>query len=242
MESCLTNRLENFITLTEAEKEFVAYMEKDEREVKRGTSLIDIGEKADDLHVLKFGWLAARSEPVEGRSAITRLYIPGEVVGVAEIGKGVALHALTMQTDGMVCPFPRSAVAEMFDKVPRLAALIFSIASLDQLELRRRVTELIRLDAETRMASFLMTLQDRLAIANAGRSRRYHLPLTNRDLGDYLGLTDIYVGRLWKKMIEDGRIRYADRHVTILDRDAWADAIGHKDIHDRIDTSWYPRG
>lgn len=240
MESCLINRLENFISLTEKEKKFVAYMEKDERELKRGSRLIDIGENADHLHVLKFGWVVARSEPEGGRTAITRIYIPGEVIGMAEIGKSEALHSLTMQTDGCVCPFPRSAIAEMFADVPRIAALLFSIGSLDQLELRRRIKELTRMDAETRMSSFILTMQDRLAVASSGRSRRFHLPLTNRDLGDFLGMTDIYIGKVLKRLIDAERITYADRHVTVLDRKVWAKHIGHKDIYDAVDTDWYP--
>lgn len=240
MDSCLVNRLENFVSLTTAEKEFVAYMEKDERRMRRRESLLDIGDDADHLYVLKFGWLVARSETVDGRSAVTRIYIPGEVVGLAEIGKGKALHSLTMQTDGCVCPFPRRAVAEMFDKVPRLGALILSISSLDQLELRRRIKELTRMDAESKMASFLLTMQDRLAIADAGRNRRFHLPLTNRDLGDYLGLTDIYVGKVLKRLVALKRIDLVDRHVTIRDRSAWAKDIGHENIYAGVDTSWYP--
>lgn len=228
------------MSLTKAEKDFIAYMEKDEQALKRGARLIDIGENADHLHVLKFGWLVARSDEEAGRSAITRIYIPGEVVGMAEIGKGQALHSLTMHTDGCVCPFPRSAVAEMFSEVPRLAALLFSIGSLDQLELRRRVKKLTRMDAEKRMSSFLLTMQDRLAVANSSHSRRFHLPLSNRDLGNFLGMTDIYVGRILKRFIASGRIRYEDRHVTILNRKEWGEAISQNDIYASIDTEWYP--
>lgn len=240
MESCLTNRLSRFIDLTEGERDFVRYMEDDESEMSRRAAIVTIGDRVDHLWVLKFGWVIARSRDSRGRSSILRIYLPGEVMGLAEIGKGTAVHSLEMLTDGCVCPFPRGAVAEMYDKAPRLAALLTSIGSLDQLDLRERVFQLARLSAVERVSHFLLTLQDRLALANSGRSRRFHLPLTNAQIGDYLGLTDIYIGRVLKDLVADGRIVVEKRHVTINDADAWAEEVGYRNIFDRIDTSWFP--
>lgn len=240
MESCLANRLSRFIDLTDGEKKFVRYMEEDERDLTRRKSIVTIGDRVEHLWVLKFGWVIARSREAGGRSSILRIYLPGEVMGLSEIGTGTAIHSIEMLTDGCICPFPRSAVAEMYDKTPRLAALLTSLGSLDQLDLRERVFQLARLSAVERVSHFLLTLQDRLALANSGRSRRFHLPLTNAQIGDYLGLTDIYVGRILKDLVAAGHIVVEQRHVTIHDAESWAEEVGYRTIFGRIDTSWYP--
>lgn len=239
-ESCLVSRLERFIKLTDTEKSFVAYMEKDERHLDAGASLVKIGDPVDELLVLKFGWAVVRSPKVRGRSQILRIYLPGEVVGLAEVGRTHAIHELQLHTDGAVCPFPRSAMARMFAEAPRLAALLTSISSMDQLTLRERVVSLSRRTAEDQLIEFLVTLRDRLSVANVGVGNRFNLPFTQAEIGDILGLTSVYVNKLFKKLREEGRIEIERRTIRLLDREGMEKQVGYVSIYDDIDTSWYP--
>ena len=239
-ESCLVSRLERFIELTTDEKRFIAYMEKDERHLDAGTRIVAIGEQVDELHVLKFGWAVVRSPKVRGRSQILRVYLPGEVIGLAEMGRTHAIHDLSLHTDGAICPFPRSAVARMYHEAPRLAALLSSISSIDQLSLRERVVSLSRRTAEDQLIEFLVTLRDRLSVANVGMSNRFNLPFTQAEIGDILGLTSVYVNKLFKKLREDKRVEIDRRSIRLLDREGMEKQVGFTSIYDDIDTSWYP--
>lgn len=239
-ESCLTTRLENFIQLTESEKEFVAYMEREERSCDKREKIIRIGDNVEHLHVLKFGWAVVRGREIRGRSSVLRIYLPGEVIGLAELGRTVAIHSLEMQTDGMICPFPRSAVAKMFERAPRLSALLMSISSLDQLALREQVVGLARMTAEDRLIQFLVTLRDRLSVANAGTNNRFHLPLSQAELGDVLGLTSIYVNRLLRDLRRSGKIEVEGDHIKLLDREGLEEQVDYSRVLSQIDTSWFP--
>ena len=239
-DSCLVSRLERFVTLTDGERDFVRYIEKDEREVSRGQQIVHIGESVDMLHVLKFGWAVVRAEEVRGRAPILRTYIPGEVIGLAEIGTNSAMHALVMQTDGRVCPFPRTAVAEMYDRAPRVAALLMAIGSMDQLALRQEAMALGRMTAEERMIQYLLQFRERLSVANVGLGNRFHLPFNQAEIGDALGLTSVYVNRVIRKLTEDGRLKFERPYVRLLDRDWMENEISYQSPYARLDTSWFP--
>lgn len=239
-ESCVVSRLGRFIELTDSERAFMAYMEENERAVSRGDELIRIGDSVDQIHILKFGWAVVLSHEIRGRTPILRTYIPGEVIGMAEIGTDNALHALTMQTDGRICPFPRKGMAEMFAEAPRVAALLLALGSIDQLALREEAKALGRMTAEERMIQYLLTFRERLAVADVGLGNRFHLPFNQAEIGDALGLTSVYVNRVIRKLTEDGRIQFERPYVRLLDR-PWLEAqIGYQSPYDRLDTSWFP--
>ena len=57
-ESCLVSRLERFIKLTEQEKAFVSFMEKDERHMDAGSTIVKIGEPVEHRHRRRAGPVA----------------------------------------------------------------------------------------------------------------------------------------------------------------------------------------
>jgi CRP-like cAMP-binding protein len=132
-------------------------------------------------------------------------------------------------------------MARMYAEAPRLAALLTSISSMDQLTLRERVVSLSRRTAEDQLIEFLVTLRDRLIVSNVGVGNRFNLPFTQAEIGDILGLTSVYVNKLFKKLREEGRIEIDRRTIRLLDREGMEKQVGYVSIYDDIDTSWYPK-
>ena len=240
MTSCLVSRLERYVALADSEKRFIEEMERNERKAKSHTPLNRIGDPVGELYVLKYGWAVARSPRIDGRSQIVGIYLPGEVIGLAEIAPGHAIYDLSMQTDGTICPFPRQAMAEMFARAPRLSALFIALGSIDQLALRRRIVSLARRPARARLIDFLLTLRDRLAVADVGSGQRIHLPFSQAEIGDVVGLTSVYINKLLRRLVEEGLIEIDRPYLRILRPDLMEDEVDHEDIHSRIDKSWFP--
>ncbi|MEM7670954.1 MAG: cyclic nucleotide-binding domain-containing protein, partial [Pseudomonadota bacterium] len=91
-ESCLISRLSRFVSLTDHECEFIANMEKDEHPRKKGRPVVSVGDRTEGIMVLKTGWAVVKADSSDGRSQILRVYLPGEVMGLAEIGSSHANH------------------------------------------------------------------------------------------------------------------------------------------------------
>ncbi|WP_424972765.1 Crp/Fnr family transcriptional regulator [Dinoroseobacter sp. S76] len=239
-DSCLATRLSRYVALTQDEAKFVARMERDARPMTRRQSIFEIGDVTNELHVIKYGWALVYGQPVRGRRPIIHIYLPGDVMGMAELSQPHAKHATVMRTDGMVCPFPRAALVRMYEEVPRLAALIMALNSLEHHGLRQRFAASTSLTAEARLLQFLVSLKNRLDAAQTLATSRFYMPLTQSEIGDHLGLTSIYVNRVLKRLSDRGVLTLRDKHVQLLDMQNVAQDVDLQNEWREIDQSWFP--
>ena len=240
-DSCLVTRLERFIELTEREAALVARMEETEKPLSSGQTIVNAGDTSNGIFVLKYGWAIVRSQSVRGRSHILRIYLPGEVIGLGELGPDRAPHSIMMQTDGVVCPFPREGLSEMLRETPRLAALLNALSSLDQIALRDQCTALGLMTAEDRLIQFLLQLRARLNVANVGMGNRFHLPFSQAEISEAVGMTPVYVNKLLRKMVSQGRVEIDRPYIRLLDREGMESQVGFRNRFDAIDKTWFPK-
>lgn len=232
--------MSRFVELSPSEETFIATLERDNREVGKGRVLSSVGDKTNSIMVLKSGWAVVQTESPDGRSQILRIYLPGEVMGMAELGASQAHHRIVMQTDGVVCPFPRMGLPTLISDYPRLAALLISIGSLDQIALRFHASALGTMDAAQRLKFFLLQLRARLEVADVGMGNRIYVPFSQAELGQAVGLSSIYINKLLQKFRADGEIEIARPYYRLLARDAWERETDFVNPFDEMDTSWFP--
>ena len=239
-ESCLVSRLSRFVTLTTQEREFVADMERDEHPKKKGRPIVSVGDVTEGIMVLKAGWAVVKADSSDGRSQILRVYLPGEVMGLAEIGTSHASHRVVMQTDGVICPFPRAGLAPLFAEFPRLGALLTALGSLDQIALRHHASSLGSMDAQGKLKFWLLQLRSRLEVANIGLGNRLQVPFSQVEIGQAVGLTSIYVNKLLRSFVENGEIEIDRPYVRLLKREQWEKDCEFVNAFLSMDTSWFP--
>ncbi|WP_324754957.1 Crp/Fnr family transcriptional regulator [Roseovarius sp. Pro17] len=238
--SCLVSRLARFVELEEHERAFIAEMEKDERPLAKGRPVTSVGDPTKGVMVLKSGWAVVKAEGKDGRSQILRIYLPGEVIGLAEIGSTHTSHRIVMQTDGIICPFPRKGLAPLLTDYPRLAALLIAVGSLDQIALRHHAACLGSMDASRKLKFFLLQLRARLEVANVGLGNRFRVPFSQVEIGQAVGLTSIYVNKMLRAFIAAGEIEVERPYFRLLDRDNWEKDTEFVDAFVDMDTSWFP--
>lgn len=238
--SCLVSRLSRFVTLTDHECAFIADMEKDEHPRKKGRPVVSVGDITEGIMVLKAGWAVVKADSADGRSQILRVYLPGEVMGLAEIGSSHANHRIVMQTDGMICPFPRKGLAPLYSDFPRLGALLASLGSLDQIALRHHASSLGSMDATNKLKFWLLQLRSRLEVANVGLGNRFQVPFSQVEIGQAVGLTSIYINKLLRGFVDNGELEIDRPYYRLLKRDEWERDCEFINAFVDMDTSWFP--
>jgi len=239
-QSCLISRLSRFVSLTEQECRFIADMEKDEHPRRKGRPVVSVGDRTEGIMVLKTGWAVVKADSSDGGSQILRVYLPGEVMGLAEIGCSYANHRIVMQTDGVICPFPRGGLAPLYTEYPRLGALLTALGSLDQIALRHHASSLGSMDAPGRLKFWLLQLRSRLQVANIGVGNRFQVPFSQVEIGQAVGLTSIYVNKLLRRFVDNGEIEIERPYVRLLKRDDWEKECEFVNAFVDMDTSWFP--
>ena len=240
MDSCLVKRLSHYVDLTARECGFIEKIELDRQYVKKGDILHGPGDDIELVHILNEGWACATGHTTSSKTHKCRVYLPGEVIGIAELGLQQARHTIAMQTDGMLCPFPRRGLAEMLREFPRLSALMLAISALDQVALREHAVTLAALDAEGRLKYFLLQLRARLHVANVGLGNRIRVPFSQVELGELVGITPIYVNRLLRRWADSGELSIERPYFRLLHREKWEDDLGFVSPFSSMDTSWFP--
>ncbi|MDT0682767.1 Crp/Fnr family transcriptional regulator [Roseicyclus sp. F158] len=225
--------------LSEEEKDFIATLEETEQQHAAGDVIIDSEALDAPIFIVKEGWLVARTD-FKGKSSISRIFLPGEIVGLAELGADNSGHETVMQTDGTVCPFPRDAVSKLFGRLPRLASLLMSVSGVDQTALRDKQTAMAIYPGEDRLIHFFLDLRARLAVANVGTGNRFRIPMSQAEIGQAIGTTPVYVNRMMQDFIRRGRIQVERPYYRLLDREEMERQIAFRDRYAVLDTSWFP--
>ena len=170
------------------------------------------------LH-LRTGWACRFSDLANSRRAIVDVYIPGDVIGLDDLLRTRPLKNVLMLT---------SATAEMLPVEDGLMELMGNrstalfVAWLLS-ERQRRTDRLLAatsgLDARGRIATMILDFHARLRRRRLITGSTYNLPLTQVEIGQYLGLTVVHVNRVLQSLRAE-RILDLEKHcVTILDLD-----------------------
>lgn len=236
--SPLAKRLAAYLDLTVAERDAIVRLEARERRVGRGEVLAHAGDRADQFYVVRAGWLHSSAARPSGERQIFAFHFPGDLVSLSNAGWVDPAHTLTAVEDCIVSPFPKSQLGALFAQAPRLGGLFYALAAVDYVALCDRLLALGRLDGAGRVASLLLEISSRLRVAQPHFGERFHLPLTQIDIADCVGLTKVHVNRVLRELEERGLIAREGRLVGLSDRDALVEMTGFVDRYAVVATDW----
>jgi len=127
-------------------------------------------------------------------------------------------HDLIAITECVIGYVPHERLMELTEKHPRLARIYWLSTNIDAAITREMALSLGQRSAISRMAHLFCELHTRLAIIGRTDGDTFEFPLTQRELGECLGLTVVHVNRTLQELRRRGLVRAENRHVTITDR------------------------
>ncbi|SEG53295.1 CRP/FNR family transcriptional regulator, nitrogen fixation regulation protein [Methylobacterium sp. 190mf] len=167
------------------------------------------GEEAEFVYKVVAGAVRTHKVLSDGRRQITGFRLPGDLFG---FGQGEThRHTAEALSDTKVLIFRRRQVERAATRSAEVACQLWGMATNDLRHAHDLTLLLGRRSAQERVASFLMEIDERL-----GSAGTFALPMTRRDIADYLGLTIETVSRTLSQLEEDGALRRdGGRQVTL---------------------------
>ncbi|MBV7411099.1 Crp/Fnr family transcriptional regulator [Maritimibacter sp. DP1N21-5] len=239
--SCLVTKLSHYLPLSDEDVARLARLERNERNFPADHEVYQGGDRNKDLYIVKHGWCFSYTDLPDGRRQIVKIHHPGDVIGFPDVALKHATSTLRTIEDVCLCPFPKSSLDTILRESPRLSALLISIALRDHVVLIDVLRAMGRMSAQERVSYMLLDLISRLRITNSKMTDTIRLPMTQGQIADYLGLTNVYVSTTLRRMERAGFIERDHQHVRLLKED---EMICLTDFHDRyadMDTSWFPQ-
>lgn len=184
------------------------------RRVRRKHMLFRAGQPANAAYLVHAGVFKCTVLDAHGRERVTGFALKGDVLGVESLSSPLYVSDVMALDIGDVIELPRS---ELLDPVrgalPVVAAGMSAAFERDW----SWMLALHSLDAEQRVARFLLDYADRLARWGYGTDR-VSLRMTRADIGSFLDMAPESVVRALTRLEGAGLIRVACRDIALLDR------------------------
>lgn len=214
--SCIVEQFGRLVDLSDKEKTLLKTLEKNPKHYASGDLICEAGSSVSCFFTLQSGWAYSTRVLADGQRQVLDIFLPGQLMGVRDIGFNRSLSDFIALTDVEACPFPQRRITEVFAESPRLTDLLFLVLGREHAMLTERVINLGRRPAAQRLAHFILEMKVRLNQFGD----EFELPLTQAIIGDALGLSVVHVSRTLKELRNQGLVRFSDGVVAIDDLDA----------------------
>jgi CRP/FNR family transcriptional regulator len=133
-------------------------------------------------------------------------------------------HSAVCATPVKVCVFPKSKLIDLFRDHTELALRALTMCARDRLDIHDHLTSVGRRTARERIAHLLFELDHRVRARSPGLPTA--IPLTQTQIGDALGLSEVHVNRTLQSFREAGLVRLGRGVIGILGPDRLAGIAG----------------
>ena len=198
------------------------------------TTLYSAGTRPEFLYTLYEGWMALYQSTSSGKRQIMSFSLPGDFIGFQANGNGKIMHSAVSLTEATLCAFPRTRIKDMFAEQPMLTTQLSLMESRDLALCQHHLMSAGRRDSHESIAFLLLELFHR---AKKRIPQRFNetensiaFPLTQEEMGDAIGITNVHVNRIIREFMRDGLIHCQHKKLTILNEEKLSE-IGDFDVN-----------
>ncbi|WEK46317.1 MAG: Crp/Fnr family transcriptional regulator [Candidatus Andeanibacterium colombiense] len=163
------------------------------------------------------GFMSRYIDDRNGLRQLVAVHVPGDFVDLHAYPLKVLDHDVATITAATVAIVPHFRLTEIFAENPQLERKLWFATLIDASIHRAWLFRLGRLDALGRVAHFLCETNVRLISAGLSDGRRFALGITQADLAEICGLTNVHVNRVMRQLREEGLCVFRSSLVEILD-------------------------
>lgn len=209
-------KLEHGADLTEADYARLSSIAR-AREVGAGHTIIEQGERPDDVRLVLSGFAYRYKVLRDGKRQIVALLVPGDFCDLHVAILGAMDHGIAAMSRCTIADLSRATVLDLTEAYPRIGRALWWATLVDEAVLREWLVNIGRREAAPRMAHLFCEILLRLQAVGLADRNSYPFPLRQIDLADALGLTSVHVNRTLQSLRQAGLIVLEKRRLTIPD-------------------------
>lgn len=209
----LSARFASFESVLPEDLEAFALLTGPVTALRKGEYLRLEGTASPPVYLLRTGWLACSVVTSEGSRQITKINLPGDMVGMPSLAGFEAAETIEALTDAEVEVIPPEAFGPIFRQYPRMAALLFLWSQEERVRLMHQLSILGGMKGPRRIAALLLSLYQRALLNDPNMGPSLVLPLTQQDLGDATGMSVVHANRSLKELRDFGLISFSSGSV-----------------------------
>ncbi|MCJ2138641.1 Crp/Fnr family transcriptional regulator [Methylobacterium sp. E-066] len=217
MQQALTRKLESFEPLSDQARWALNGLVLKVRQVDARQDLIQEGDKPDNVLLILDGFACRYKVLPDGQRQIMALLVPGDFCDLNVFILDEMDHSIGTISTCQVVDIPRRAIDEITVHHPSIARAFWWCSLVDGAVLREWLVNMGGRSPVQRIAHLLCELLMRLEAVGRVTDNSYAFPLTQTEIADTMGLSDVHVNRTLRELRALGLIHLKYRVLTILD-------------------------
>jgi CRP-like cAMP-binding protein len=215
----LIRKLESIATLTDEERQAVESLPAIIRVLQPHQDIVRDKDQPSHCCLVLTGWAYRYKILNEGRRQIMSFHIPGDLPDLQSLHLRVMDHSLGTLTESRLAFIPHESVRDLTTRFPGLGAALWRDTLVDAAIFREWMTGIGRRTAHGRIAHVFCEMYLKLEAVGLAKDHRCEWPITQIDIGDALGLSNVHVNRVLMDLRGQGLITLRSSSLVIED---WA--------------------
>ena len=195
------------------------------RRLTGGQALYRSGDRFQFIYAVRSGTFKTSLELDDGREQVSGFYLGGELMGLDGVARGQHATRATALEDAEVCMIPYALLSELSAANAGMQQVVSRLMSREIVREHSLMVLLGSMNAEERLAAFLLNLSQRLK-ARGYSSTEFHLRMSRAEIGSYLGMTLETVSRTFSIFQQRALLEVDKRHIRIADMAGLTRALG----------------
>jgi CRP-like cAMP-binding protein len=212
----LIRKLESLGRLSPDERESIQSMPLKERRVAAGEDIAREGDEPFECCLLIEGFLQRHSTLHTGERQMLSFHVAGDIPDLQGLHLKTMDHTLSSIGASTVALISHPDMLAVLRKAPRLVSLFWRDSLIDAAVARAWIKVLGRQSAHDRFAHLLCEIYVRLDVIGQTDGNSCALPLTQTQLGEALGMSDVHINRTLQKLRTEGLVEFKKQRLTIL--------------------------
>ncbi len=188
----------------------------DRRAVRKEQPLYLAGSEFHALYAIRSGIVTTTIVAEDGREQVAGYHIPGEIVGADGIASGRHVCSAVATAETEVCAIPFDRLESLARDIPALQRSVYRLLVREIGGIHERLLMLGSMDAQERLAWFLLELSERHRRRGQPTSE-LRLHLSREQLASHLGVRLETVSRAFTRLQAAGILQVQGRSVKLLD-------------------------
>ncbi len=217
MHDRLIRKLGTIGSLSESDREAIRTLKGRVRRLQPYEDIVSEGERPSVVAFLHAGF-ACRYKILQGGSRqIMSFHIPGDIPDVQSLFIERMDHSLGTLTESTVVHIEHKAMLDLFAQAPNVWRLFWRGTLIEASVFREWMVGLGRREAYGRLARLFCEPVTQMHSVGLVEGKICELPLTQAEIGDAAGMSNVHVSRTLKELRDDGLLTFTGGSLAILD-------------------------
>jgi CRP/FNR family transcriptional regulator, anaerobic regulatory protein len=194
------------------------------RRLKQGQALYLEGDKFGFIYAVRSGTFKSSLTLRDGRQQVTGFHIAGELMGLDGLASGQHASVAEALEDAEICAIPYAHLTDLAAANSSMQHIVGRLMSREIVREHSLMMLLGSMNAEERLAAFLVNLSQRMK-ARGYSASEFNLRMSRAEIGSLLGMKLETVSRTFSLFQQQGLLAVDKKHVRILDLERLAGAV-----------------